>query len=80
MQLDLEAVDFSKPASTNHKLHLAAMKLHMWPFGPLDISLHLEPFPVFQAKNRLNLTIPYLYHGIIPLHDFLLNHSELEKP
>ena len=53
MKLDLEAMDFLELASTNHKLHLAAMRLHIWPSVQGDISLHPEPFEISPAKTQL---------------------------
>ena len=44
-------MDFLKLTSTNHKLHLADVRLHIWPSVQGDISLRQEPFAVSQAKN-----------------------------
>ena len=53
MKLVLEAMDFLELASTNHKLHLAAMRLHIFPFVNVDILLLPELFVISQAKTRL---------------------------
>ena len=37
MKLVLEALDFLELASSNHKLHLEAMRSHIWPFFQVDI-------------------------------------------
>ena len=77
MKLGLEAVDFVKLTSPNHKLHLAEVRPHIWPSIQGDISLCLEPFVVSPAETQLYLTLPYLYHDILLLHAFLSNQSEL---
>ena len=77
MKLGLEAVNFLKLTSTNHKRHLAEVRPHIWPYVQGDISLRPEPFVVFQAKTQLYLTLLDLYHGSFLLHAFLPNQSEL---
>ena len=76
MKLGMKAVDFLKLASTNHKLHLAEVRPHIWPSVQGDISLRLEPFTVSQAKTQLYQTLLNLYHGIFLLHGFLPNQLE----
>ena len=80
MKLGLEAIDFLRLISTNHKLHFAAVRLQIWPFVQVDILLHLEPFSISQAKTQLYQTLPNLYHGTLLLHAFLSNQSKLEEP
>ena len=80
MKLGLEAVDFLRLTSTNHKMHLAVVRLHIWPFVQVDILLHPKPFSISQAKTQLYQTLPNLYHGILLLHAFLPNQSKLEGP
>ena len=58
MILGLEAVDLLELTSTNHKLHLAKVRPHIWPSVQGDISLRLEPFVVSQAKTQLYQTLP----------------------
>ena len=53
MKLGLEVVDFLKLTYTNHKLHLAVVRPHIWPSVQGDISLHPEPFAISQAKTQL---------------------------
>ena len=77
MKLGLEVVDFLKLTSINLMLHLAEVRLHIWPSVRGDISLHLEPFAVSQAKTQLYHTLPNLYHEILLFHAFLPNQSEL---
>ena len=77
MKLGLEVVDFIELASTNHKLYLVAVRPHIWPSIKGDISLCPEPFSISQAKTQLYQTLPNLYHGILLLHVFLSNQSEL---
>ena len=77
MKLVLEAMDFLELASTNHKLQLAAMRPHIWPFVQVGILLRPKLFVISQAKTRLYQTLLNLYHGIILLHDFLQNRSAL---
>ena len=77
MKLGLEVVDFLELTSTDHKLHLAKVRPHIWPSVQGDISLRPKPFVVSQAKTRLYPTLPNLYHGILLLHAFLPNQSEL---
>ena len=77
MKLGLEVVDFLKLASTNHKMHLVEVRLHIWPSVQRDISLRPEPFAIFQAKTQLYQTLLNLYHGILLLHAFLPNQLEL---
>ena len=80
MKVVLEAMDFLEPVSTNHKLHLAAMRLHTWPFVQVDILLRPELFVISRAKTRIYQTLLNLYHIIILLHAFLPNQLELEGP
>ena len=80
MKLVMEAMDFLERASTNHKLHLATMRPHIWPFVQVDILLCQELFVISQAKNRLSQTIINLYHEILLLHAFLRNQSKLDGP
>ena len=80
MKLGLEAVDFLRLTSTNHKLHLATVRPHIWPFVQVDILPCLKLFIISQTSTQLYQTLPYLYHGIPLLHAFLLNQSELEGP
>ena len=77
MKLGLETVNFLKLTSTNHKLHLAEVRPHIWPSVQGDISLRPKPFAVFHAKTQLYLTLLDLYHGSLLLHAFLPNKSEL---
>ena len=72
MKLVLEVVDFLGLTSTNHKFHLAAVRLHIWPSVQGDISLRLKPFAISQAKTQLYFIPLNLYHGILLLHAFLL--------
>ena len=44
MKVVLEAMDFLEPVSTNHKLHLIAMRPHTWPFVKVEILLRRELF------------------------------------
>ena len=78
MKLGREAMDFLKLASTNHKLHLAAVRPHIWPFVQMDILLRPELFLISQAKTQLYQTLLNLYHGSLILHAFLHNQLELE--
>ena len=78
MQLGLKAVDFLRLTSTNHKLHLAAVRPHIWPSVQGGILLRPEPFSISQAKIMLYHTLPSLYYGILLLHAFLQNQSELK--
>ena len=78
MKLGQETMDFLELASTNHKLHLAAVRSHIWSSVQGDIVLRLEFFVISQAKTQLYQTLINLYHGIILLHAFLQNQSELE--
>ena len=71
MKLVLEAMDFLELASTNHKLHLATIRPHIWPFVKVDILLRLELFVISQDKNRFYQTLLNLYHGIFLLYAFL---------
>ena len=80
MKLVLEAMDFLELASTNHKLHLTAMRPYICPFGQVGILLRLELFVISQAKTRFYQTFLNLYHGILLLHAFLQNQSKLEGP
>ena len=80
MKLGLEAVDFLRLTPTNHKLHLAAVRPHIWPFVQVGILLSPEPFSISQAKTQLYHTLLNLYHGISLLHVFLQNQSELKGP
>ena len=80
MKLFYEAMDFLELASTNHKLHLAAMRPHIWPFVQVDILLRPELFVISQVKTRLYHTLLNLYNGILLLHAFLHNQSKLEGP
>ena len=50
MKLVMEAMDFLELASTDHKLHLAAMRPHICPFVQVDILLRPKLFVIFQAK------------------------------
>ena len=77
MKLDMKIVDFLKLSFTYHKLHLVEVRPHIWSYVQGDISLCLEPFTVSQAKTQLYPTLPNLYHGILLLHAFLPNQSEL---
>ena len=70
MKLGLELVDFLELTSTNHKLHLAEVRPHIWSSVQGDISLRLKPFVVSQAKTQLYQTLPNLYYGIFLLHAF----------
>ena len=80
MQLVLEEMDFLKLTSTNHKLHLATMRLHIWPFVLVDILLLPELFVMSQAITHLYHTLLNLYHGIPLLYVFIHNQSELKGP
>ena len=80
MKVVMEAMDFLKSVSTNHKLHLATMRSHTWPFFQVDIRLRPELFVISRAKTRLYQTLLNLYHGILLLHAFLPNQLELEGP
>ena len=73
MKWGREVVDFLKLTSTNHKLHLAEVRPHIWPSVQGDISLRLEPFAISLAKAQLYHTLPNLYHGILLFHDLLSN-------
>ena len=53
MKLGLEVVDFLGLTSTNHKLHLAIVRPHIWPSIQGDISLCPELFVISQAKTQL---------------------------
>ena len=80
MKLGLEAVDFLKLTSTNHKMHLVEMRSHIWPSIQGDISLRPYPFIVSPAKTQLHLTLLDLYHEILLFHAFLPNRSKLKGP
>ena len=80
MILVQEALDFLGLASINHKLHLAAMRPHIWPFFHVDIFLRPELFVISKSKNWLYQTLLNLYHGVLLLHAFLQNQLELEGP
>ena len=80
MKVVLEVMHFLELASTNHKLHRAAMRPHIWPFVQVDILLRLELFVISQAKARLYQTLINLYNGILLLHAFLQNRSALLRP
>ena len=71
MKLVLEAMDFLELAFANHKLHLAAMRLYIWPFVQVDILLRPKLFVISQTKTWLYQTLLNLYHEIILLHAFL---------
>ena len=77
MKWGREVVDFLKLIFTNHKLHLAVVRLNIWPSVQGDISLRPKHFAVSQAKTQLYQTLPNLYHGILLLYAFLPNQSEL---
>ena len=79
MKVVLEALDFLELASTNHKLHLAAMRPHTWPYVQVDILLRPEIFVIYRAKTQLYQTLLNLYHGILLLHALLPNQLELER-
>ena len=70
-------MDFLELASTNHKLHLAAMRPYIFPFVHVDILLRPEPFSISQAKTQLYHTHLNLYYGILLLHVFLQNQLKL---
>ena len=55
MKVVLEAMDFLEPVSINHKLHLATMRPHTWPFVQVDILLRPELFVISRAKTWLKL-------------------------
>ena len=66
MKLGLEVVDFLELISTNHKLHLAVVRPHIWPFVQGDISLRSEPFSSF-SRQKLALSdssklVPWNYY------------------
>ena len=77
MKYGLGVVDFLKLASANHKMNLVEVRPHIWPSVQGDISLHADPFAISPAKTQLYQTLPNLYYGILLLHAFLLNQSEL---
>ena len=80
MKLVLEAMDFLRLTSTNHKPHLVAVKPHIWPFFEVDILLRPKLFVISQAKTRLYQTLLNLYHEILLLHAFLKNQLALKGP
>ena len=78
MKLVMEAMDFLELTSTNHKLHLAAVRPHIWPFVHVSILLRPEFFVISQGRTQLYQTLLNLYHGILLLHAFLPNQLELK--
>ena len=79
MKLGREVMDILRLASTNHKLHLIAVRPHIWPSVQVDILLRPELFVISQARTQIYQTLLNLYHGILLLHAFLQNQSELEE-
>ena len=53
MKLGWEEMDLLELASTNHKLHLAVVRPHIFPFVQVDILLRPTLFVISEAKTRL---------------------------